>query len=510
MATQDELFQLIQSLTPSEKRYFKVNASKGGDAKSNYMQLFEAMDAQKDGYDEQKLKQKHSKKPFVKYLSAEKKQLREHIMKWMRAFRANRTIDNRINELLQDEIFYRDKGLNELREKTLVKAKELATDAERFHLLKEILTRQTDFVIEFEKKQLTGPVIQLINEQKRLSITQESELELQTKNRELFSIVRSGADMQDPAVKNRVEMLFNEVERFRTRVGQSFKLQCQFERAQSNYYQLQRNWKSSLNHTVHEYEQYQAHKGMKMEDAINYKICLANLMALSSSAGEKDWFTKALEEMKGLPTNSFNEEGEVFQNVYFQEHLFYINNGEFEKAEALVPIIEEGLYKYEAKINQARKVAFQFNIMVMYFLMHEFKNALKWSEVLLTDKSEIKQHQKFVTTLLLPFIHFELGHIELVDSFARSAYRLLKRKNRLHQFERLAIRYLQDMPLSNAQEEFKPKLKELHNGIDKLMADSSVPVILGMEELSLWAKSHYDGIKMSDLLRKKVNSLKEP
>ena len=61
MPTQEELFQLIKSLTPSEKRYFKVNASKGGDAKSNYMELFEAMDAQKEEYDEQNSKRNTAK-----------------------------------------------------------------------------------------------------------------------------------------------------------------------------------------------------------------------------------------------------------------------------------------------------------------------------------------------------------------------------------------------------------------------------------------------------------------
>ncbi|MCF8465103.1 MAG: hypothetical protein K9G41_09685 [Flavobacteriales bacterium] len=501
MAAQDELFQLIKSLTPSEKRYFKTNASKGGDAKSNYVQLFDAIDSQTDEYDEELLKQKHAKKPFIKYLSAEKKYLREQVMKQMRAFNSTRTVDNRINELLQDEMFYRDKGLNDLREKALAKAKELAAEAERFHLLKEILKRQTAFVIEFEKKQLTAPVIQLINEQKHLSILQESELELQTKNRELFSILRSGADMQDPAVRNRVEMLYAEVERYRTRISQSFVLQSHYERACSNYHHLQRDFKSSFQHTKNEYELYQGSEHLKSEDAINYKICLANLMARSQSAHENDWFKKALEEMKALPANSFNEEGEVFQNIYFQEHLFYINNGEFEKAESLVPIIEEGLIMYEGKINIARKLAFQFNIMVMYFLMHNFKEALKWTEPLMDDNSEIKQEQKFVTTLLLPIIHFELGHADLVESFTRSAYRHLQKKKRLHEFERLVVKYLTDMPLSSNQVEFRLKLEEFNTQLERLIHDPIVKVTLGMEEMSLWAKSHLTGTKMSLLLK---------
>mgnify|MGYP007101707988 CR=1 FL=1 len=152
MAVQDELFQLIKALTPSEKRYFKVNASKGGDAKSNYMQLFEAMDAQKDEYDEQKLKQKHGKKPFVKYLSAEKKQLREQIMKQMRLFHSDNSIDNRINELLEDASIYQSKGLVSLNEKALLKAKGLVTKYERYHLLKQVLSKLTAHTVEYERK----------------------------------------------------------------------------------------------------------------------------------------------------------------------------------------------------------------------------------------------------------------------------------------------------------------------------------------------------------------------
>ncbi|MFM1875923.1 MAG: hypothetical protein RL266_1660, partial [Bacteroidota bacterium] len=268
----------------------------------------------------------------------------------------------------------------------------------------------------------------------------------------------------------------------------------------SNYHQLHKNWKLSFEATQRDYQLYQTFDHFKLEDAINYKISLANLMARAQGANNHEWFNKAISELKGAPVNSFNEEGEVFQNVYFQEHLFYINNGKFKEAKALVPYIIDGLNKYEAKINKARVLAFQFNIMIMYFIMHEFREALKWSETLLSDKSEIKQHQKYVTALLLPFIHFELGHTELVESFARSAYRLLHRKNRLHQFERLILKFLQNMPLSVDQDDFKPMLNQLHDELVSLLEDPDIPMVLGMEEITLWAKSHYRGMKMSDLI----------
>lgn len=497
MSHQDELFQLVKSLTPSEKRYFKVN----GDSKSNYMQLFEAMDAQKEEYDEEKLKKKNAKKPFVKYLSAEKKQLREQILKYMRGYHSTRSVDNQINELLQDERFYRDKGLNDIREKTILKAKELATKYERFHLLKEILVRHLNYTIEFEQKKLTEPVLDIINEQKQLALTESALLELITKNQELFAIYRSGADIQDRQVDSRTNMLISEVEIYRPRVNRWFQLATTYNRAYANFYQIHRDWKSSFTHTKLEYELYQSHQHFIEEDSYGYKLCIANLMSRAHSAQENEWFIKALEEMKTLPVHSFNEEGEVFQNVYFLEHLHYINAGEFEKAVALISAIEEGLEKYATKVNKARKLAFQFNIMIMYFLMHEFKEALKWCDLLLADNSEIKQHQKFVTILLLPLIHFELGHDDLVESYTRSAYRYLQKKSRLHEFERAVLKYLKEMPLSSDTINFIDKLSMFHQEIEELYNNPKVKVTLGMEEMSLWAKSHLNGTKMSELLR---------
>lgn len=499
MKASDELFRLIRTLTPSEKRYFKTNAKRENPT-SNYLQLFDAIDAQTQ-YDEDKLKQKHAGKKFVKYLSAEKNYLHEQIMKQMRAFHADRTIDNKINELLQDAFFYRDNGLIELREKCLLRAKDLATKYERYYLLKEILVLQTGFVIEFEKKNLTQPVLDLLTEQKQLALLQETEFELQSKNRELFSMLRMGTDMQDPLNRSKADILNAEVERYRPRIHDSFSLATLFHRASSNYHNVMGEREKSFESMVQEYECYQRYEHFKAEDRMNYKICLANLMARSVSSGEYEWFERALNEMKTIPVTSFNEEGEVFQNVYFQEHLYYINQGRFEEAEALVPTIIDGLEKYSNKVNVARRIAFQYNIMVMYFIMHRFKDALKWTDILLSDNSEIKQGQRFMVMLLLPIIHFELGHSDLVESFTRSAYRFLQKKNRMHDFERLVIKYLKEMPLSTDQAEFKEKLTWFNDELLELSTAHHVGTTLGMHELLLWSNFHIKGIRMDEQLR---------
>ena len=68
----DPLFQLIHSMSSSEKRYFKQNAL---DTDANYLKLFDALNKMKE-YDEAAIR----KKPFVKHFGPERKYLYEAIL----------------------------------------------------------------------------------------------------------------------------------------------------------------------------------------------------------------------------------------------------------------------------------------------------------------------------------------------------------------------------------------------------------------------------------------------
>lgn len=499
MKGQDELFQLIKSLTPSEKRYFKVNVSKSGDAKSNYLQLFEAVDAQGEEYDEDKLKKKHAKKSFVKYLSAEKKQLREQLMKQMRAYRADSTIDNRIHDLLQDEAFYRDKGLQSLREKALLKAKELATRYERFHFLKEVLERRIDYVEEFENNNLNEPVNELLLELRELSILDDTFMELWSRSKEIFSIYRSSSNLQDKMVSNRLENAIMDVETLRSRIKVSVRLQLIFNRTYSNYHYIKKENQESFDYVLEEYQLYKLNPHFIEESPFNYKLTLANLITRAQAVGENERFLSWVDELKSLPVSGFNEEGEVFQNVYFLEHLFYINIGKFDKAASLIPEIESGLKKYSDKINKARLLSFQYNIMVMHFVLHQFKEALSWCNKILDDKGEIKQDVTSTSRVLLPILHFELGHFDLVENLSRSAYRYLSEKSRITDFERAVVKFYRNMPFSKDSKELNVMIESFSIELKELEDKSNQP--LGFEEIKLWVSSRLENKQMFQIIQ---------
>ena len=92
MTPNDHLFQLIKSLTASEKRYFKLFAAKQAEGRTtNYEKLFDAYNELPDGtYNEEEFAKTLKAKKLGKYLSDEKKYLTELVMKAMRVYSAEK------------------------------------------------------------------------------------------------------------------------------------------------------------------------------------------------------------------------------------------------------------------------------------------------------------------------------------------------------------------------------------------------------------------------------------
>ncbi len=130
MAKKELLFQLICSLTKSEKRYFKlfVNKEKGH---FNYLKLFDAIAAQTE-YDEAALRKQFEGETFIRQMHVTKNYLRKLILKSLRNFHTNLSKDAALKEALRNvEILYHKELYSHALEE-LKRAKKLAS---RYELL---------------------------------------------------------------------------------------------------------------------------------------------------------------------------------------------------------------------------------------------------------------------------------------------------------------------------------------------------------------------------------------
>ena len=110
MRNNDNLFQLIKSLTKSEKRYFKIDTQKQGDNK-NFIVLFDLIEAQ-DEYDEEKLKLKLKDNfEIIKNIGSYKNYLFESILECLQNYNNYDSIANKLNKLLSKIKILESKGL---------------------------------------------------------------------------------------------------------------------------------------------------------------------------------------------------------------------------------------------------------------------------------------------------------------------------------------------------------------------------------------------------------------
>src|SRR5687767_7264081 len=105
MPKKNSLFDLIKSLSASEKRHFTSSIADGSEPK-NYMKLFNAIDKMQ-AYDEQAIRQKFKRDKFVNQLHVMKIYLHDCIMKSLRNYHSAASSSLKMKDILRNvEIYF--------------------------------------------------------------------------------------------------------------------------------------------------------------------------------------------------------------------------------------------------------------------------------------------------------------------------------------------------------------------------------------------------------------------
>lgn len=145
MSKKDHLYELIQSLDKSEKRYFKIyfaNETK----EQKYLKLYDAIEKASE-YDEKKLKQSIKDAYIQKHFAETKYYLYQLILKVLKHYRTENSVDNLLIEKVQNIEVLIQKALWEQAINELHKAKKMAYDYERFEFLTLLFSYQNKIIV---------------------------------------------------------------------------------------------------------------------------------------------------------------------------------------------------------------------------------------------------------------------------------------------------------------------------------------------------------------------------
>lgn len=138
MAKNDHLFLLIQSLTKSEKRYFKLFASVNR-KESNYLKLFDAI-AESSTYEESDIRKKFTGHKFIKQLHVTKIKLTELILHALVNFNSKNDVTEKVLGLLLESKVLFEKELYDLCFDRIEKAERLAIKFEKLTILIQVFS----------------------------------------------------------------------------------------------------------------------------------------------------------------------------------------------------------------------------------------------------------------------------------------------------------------------------------------------------------------------------------
>ena len=218
-----------------------------------------------------------------------------------------------------------------------------------------------------------------------------------------------------------------------------------------------------------------------------YLINANNYLTTCSKLKLWQKFPPLLAELKQLPLHDFNQAGEAFQVIAFKELFYLLNTQKFEEAEKTVSYIEEGLEKYKAKVHDARRLTFYYNISILYFMMKNYDKALDWIlKIVNYDQTEHRLDLQRVAPFFELIYHFELGNLLLVNSKITTLRIRLRRKGKLSDFEKSVLSHLKKLcskidkdELSKIRNSFLAEMEELFK----------TQPGLGVEECVIWLKS---------------------
>ncbi len=159
-----DLFDLVHSLTKSEKRFFKLQSSLQAGEK-NYVRLFDLLEKM-DHYNEEFVKESFKGELFLKHLPSEKNHLFKLILKSLRSYHGESSVRSLLKQALKNVDILHKKGLFEECKKELKRAKKLAMSYEFFYYLFEIISWQKNLLEEdYENGEFSQSIDEIAEEE---------------------------------------------------------------------------------------------------------------------------------------------------------------------------------------------------------------------------------------------------------------------------------------------------------------------------------------------------------
>ena len=471
----DHLFQLIKTMSKSEKRYFRLYSSRLQSSEDKkFLLLFDLIEKQTN-YDEAKILKKTRIINPVQ-LPNLKAHLYKQLMHSLKLFTASSSIDVQLrNHIDYTQLLY-NKGLYDQAIKMLDKAKKQAIEYDKSIILLDIIDLEKSIISHTISAKNDSRVNKIIEETKQVSSRIEninifSNLLLKLNSFYVkIGFIRDGKDFKQ------VQEFFNSSLPPYNEKNLSFQEKLYLYNSFISYYFFIQDFEKGYKYAIKYIQLFDEnpemiiHKSEFYIKGINHLLVVTHKLYLFNEFEANYKLLMKVHNIKGLVLTE-NLQMMLFRYKYMHKINHYYMIGDFTGGSKIISVVENELDRFALRMDKHDVLVFYYKVACLYFGASNFKKALIWLNKIINSKDvDLREDILSFARILSLICHFELKNIELVEYHIKSTYRFLLKKQGLYKYFIYIIDFMKNLD-KNMQgkklirhfEDLKEKLTKLEN-----------------------------------------------
>jgi hypothetical protein len=503
----DFLFVLIKSLSKSEKRQFKIFASRlETSSNTKFIELFNVLD-KSDSYDEKLI----LKNGLIKkaQLSNLKSYLYKQILVSIRLNIPSQNIRYQLREQIDFAAILYNKGLYKQSLKILDKTKQQAIENDEKYMAFEIVEFEKLIESQYITRSIQGRADELVIQAKELNYRNTISSKLSNLSLQLYGIMLKTGFVKSDEEYNYINDYF--IKHIAHLDQSKFEFREKYWFYNANLWRsfLVQDFLSCYKYAYKWVNQFYENRNMIFLNPVFFlkgnHYLLESLFMLRYKSNFKIYLNLLEETISDtrFPAND-NIASLSFLYLYNNKLNYHILEGTFEESVYLIPEILNKIKIHNEHLDEHHEMMFYYKIACIYFGNEKHQECIVYLEKIINNKNLIMREDLMCFSRLLCLIaHYELGKDYYLENQLKNTYKFLLKMNDLHEVQKEIIRFLKNLSHlypSDIKKEFI-KMRARFIELEKNTYEKRAFLYL---DIISWLESKIENRKIGDIIKEKA------
>ncbi|MCB0706147.1 MAG: hypothetical protein KDC34_12585 [Saprospiraceae bacterium] len=506
----DHLFQLIQALSKSEKRNFRLYAYRSGNTgETKFVRLFDIIDRQSE-YDETQI---YLKEPSIKraQLSNLKAHLYKQILASLRLLHRNHDQTIQVRENLDYAKVLYNKGLFRQSLRLLERTKNQARQSHNTVLILEIIEFEKHIECHHVTHSLPSRAEELAREASEIHEVANRTAILSNLSLKMYGLfLKAGYIRNEEDFQGVEEYFYSQLPDYKLESLSFFEKLYYYESFVWFHYIIQdflmcykycQKWVDLFEETPNVTQVY---PDIYIKGIHNLLATLFNLQhhrKFRETIKKLEAFGEA-ESARLSASDHANLQAYLFThkiNAHFME-------GTFSEGVKALSGLEKSLQELEAMVDINRITLLRYKLACLYFGSGNNKKAIGYLNMIINERlSEVREDIHCFARILNLIAHYELGNDSLVDYQIRSVYRFLIKMDNMQEVQKEIFQFLRNLRRIQ-RDEIREAFMVLKEKLKILEKDTYLSRPFLYLDIISWLESKIEKLRVEEVIRKKFLS----